>query len=68
MAKLAFIVGWIGAAALGVAPFIINTTEGKILAIIGLALLLLQATYNRCYNLVLLNITGIAGYIYALYI
>lgn len=61
-------VGWIGAFALGVAPFIIDTVEGKILAIIGLALLLLQAGYNRCYNLVLLNITGILGYAYALYI
>ena len=58
---------WIGAALMCVAPFIIDTNEGKLIAILGLLLLTLQAVHNSCYNLVLLNIIGIGGYIYALY-
>ena len=50
-----------------VAPFIIDTNEGKLMAIVGLSLLTLQAIATRCYNLVLLNIIGIGGYIYAIY-
>jgi hypothetical protein len=50
------------------APFIIDTSAGKYLAICGLVLLTLQAIANRCYNLVLLNIVGIGGYFYALYL
>ena len=64
---LATFTGWLGAAALCVAPFIIDSDEGKILAIVGLALLCLQAWAKSCYNLVILNITGIGGYFYALY-
>ncbi len=59
--------GWIGAAALAAAPFIIDSDEGKILAIAGLALLCFQAWQTKCYNLIFLNITGIIGYSYALY-
>ena len=58
---------WIGAACMMAAPFIIDTDAGKLLAIAGLSLLTLQAIATRCYNLVLLNIVGIGGYIYALY-
>jgi len=58
---------WLGAAALCCAPFIIDTTEGKILAIVGLGLLTLQALRVSCYNLVFLNIIGIGGYFYAIY-
>ena len=50
------------------APPIIDTDLGKILAISGLVLLTLQAIDKSCYNLVLLNILGIGGYAYALYI
>ena len=59
---------WIGAACMMAAPFIIDTSVGKYLAIVGLALLTLQAIANKCYNLVLLNIVGIGGYFYALYL
>jgi len=55
-----------GAGALMVAPFIIDTSEGKILACTGLALLTVQALKIRAYNLVLLNLVGVAGYIYSL--
>ena len=58
---------WLGAGALCVAPFIIDSTGGKILAIVGLALLTLQAIRKSCYNLVLLNVIGIGGYFYAIY-
>ena len=59
---------WIGAACMMAAPFIIDTSAGKYLAIVGLVLLTLQAIANKCYNLVLLNIVGIGGYFYALYL
>jgi len=58
---------WLGAAALCCAPFIIDTTEGKALAIVGLGLLTLQAIRKECYNLVFLNIIGIGGYFYAIH-
>ena len=59
---------WIGAACMIAAPPIIDTDLGKTLAISGLVLLTLQAIDKSCYNLVLLNILGIGGYAYALYI
>ena len=58
---------WLGAVCMMAAPFIIDTDAGKLLAIAGLSLLTLQAIATRCYNLVLLNIVGMGGYIYALY-
>lgn len=60
--------GWVGAGLMCLAPFIIDTDAGKLAAIAGLALLTLQANANRCYNLILLNLTGIVGYTYALYL
>ena len=59
---LAISLNWIGAAALAVAPFIIETSGGQALAIFGLALLTRQALANRLWNLVTLNIIGIIGY------
>ena len=67
MRLLRTLADWLGAGALCVAPFIIDSTGGKILAIVGLAVLTLQAIRNSCYNLVLLNIIGIGGYFYAIY-
>jgi len=60
-------IGWIGALAMAGAPFIIDTDAGKILAIVGLALLSVQAVDSKLYNLLLLNLAGIGGYTYALY-
>ena len=59
---------WAGALCMMLAPFIIDSNAGKLLAIAGLTLLTLQASANRCYNLILLNIVGIGGYFYALYL
>lgn len=67
MKMLRILADWLGALALCCAPFIIDTLEGKILAIVGLALLTLQAIRKECYNLVLLNIIGIGGYFYAIH-
>ncbi len=62
------IIGWCGAGAMALAPFAIDTDEGKLAAIAGLVLLTVQALDIRAWNLVLLNLAGIIGYAYALYI
>ena len=59
--------GWIGAALMSAAPFIIDTPEGKIIAMLGLTLLSFQAAEKDCKNLLLLNAIGILGYSYALH-
>ena len=62
------LIGWCGAGAMALAPFAIDTDEGKLAAIAGLVLLTVQALDIRAWNLVLLNLAGIIGYAYALYI
>ncbi len=57
---------WLGALCLAVAPFHIDFTYGKILAIIGLSLLTQQALELKAYNLVALNTIGILGYLYSI--
>ena len=59
---------WVGAICMALAPFIIDTNEGKAMAIAGLVLLTIQALDIRAWNLVLLNLAGITGYTYALYL
>lgn len=61
-------IGWIGAALMCAASFQIDSDMGKAMAIVGLLLLTLQAVANKCYNLVLLNVISIGGFLYALYI
>jgi len=56
----------LGTGAMCVAPFFIDTAAGKICAIVGLALLTIQALDLKAYNLVLLNLVGTAGYIFSL--
>jgi len=58
---------WVGATCMVVAPFIIDTAMGKWLAIAGLAMLTVQAVATRSHNLIMLNVLGIGGYLYALY-
>ena len=58
--------GWIGAAALSAAPFIIDRPYGRVLAIIGLSLLTVQALDHSLYNLVALNTIGSIGYFWSL--
>ena len=59
--------GWMGAFCLASAPFVIDTFEGQLMAILGLAVLMLQAIDSKLWNLVLLNSFGIVGYFYAIY-
>jgi ABC-type dipeptide/oligopeptide/nickel transport system permease component len=61
------LIGWIGAALMCAASFLIDTDLGKIFAIAGLSLLTLQAIDNKCYNLVFLNMISIGGYLYVFY-
>ena len=67
MSRLSDISGWVGAVLLCIAPPIIDSDLGKVLASLGLAILCLQALHKQCYNLILLNIIGIGGYLYAIY-
>ena len=39
--------GWMGALCLAFAPFVIDTFEGKLMAIVGLALLFLPVSYTH---------------------
>jgi hypothetical protein len=61
------LMAWIGTACLCLAPFTIDTPEGKAMAMVGLMLLTLQAIEKKCYNLVTLNTICFIGYGYALY-
>lgn len=63
MAKL---IAWIGATGLSVAPFWIDTPQGKLVAIISLLCLTVQALNLKAYNLVLMNLIGVGGYTYVL--
>lgn len=62
------LIGWVGAAIMVVASFNMASPSGLIMAIVGLALLTIQAAHNRTTNLVILNISSIIGFTYALYI
>jgi len=50
------------------ASFNMASPSGLLMAIVGLALLTIQAAHNRTMNLVILNISSIIGFTYALYI
>ena len=57
---------WVGALLLCGAPFFIDTLAGKVAAIIGLAILGIQAYKLRAFNIVFCNAVGIIGYITSL--
>lgn len=61
------IVGYVGMVCMVVAPPIIDTGVGKIIAIAGLSLLTIQTINLRALNLTVLNIAGISGYLYAFF-
>lgn len=48
------------------APFFIDQPYGKIMAIVGLALLTRQAYQAKHYNLVCVNAVGIIGYFWSI--
>ena len=55
-----------GTGAMVIAPFFIDTLAGKLCAIVGLALLTVQALDLKAHNLILLNLAGIAGYTFSI--
>ncbi len=59
---LSNVMGWVGALALALAPYHMPGVRGYWLACIGLALLTVQATRLRAWNLVGLNLVSIVGY------
>jgi hypothetical protein len=68
MNRLVSVSSWIGTALMGAAPFLITTALGQVMAMLGLALLSLQAYDTKCYNLLILNTIGIIGYASNLFI
>jgi len=60
------IIGWFGAVTMVAASFLITLPIGQILAITGLLLLTIQASYNRQNNLIALNVSSIVGFSYSL--
>ena len=61
------LISWVGTVCMALAPFMIDYSLGKLLAISGLWLLTVQAYSCKLYNLIILNLIGIIGYTYALY-
>ena len=59
---------WLGAVGISIAPFIIDTEAGKITASVSLFLLTIQAIKLKAWNLVIMNLIGIGGYLYVLYL
>ena len=57
---------YFGTALMMVSPPIIDSIYGKIGMILGLILITVQTQVTKQYNLTLLNLVGITGYIYAL--
>lgn len=66
MLKFQIACNWLGAIALVIAPFFIDTIPGKILASSGLFLLCFQAYRLKAWNLILLNVFGILGYVWSI--
>jgi len=57
---------YLGTLSLMVAPFFIQTPYGKVCSILGLILITVQTQKTKSYNLSLLNIVGIVGYLFSL--
>jgi hypothetical protein len=58
---------YIGTLCMMTGPFFVNDLSGKILCILGLALLTVQTQKTKSYNLSLLNMVGICGYLYSIF-
>ena len=48
-------------------PFFVNGLSGKLMMIAGLSLLTIQTQKTKSYNLSLLNVVGICGYLYSIF-
>ena len=60
------VVIYIGTIFMMISPFFIDTNQGKIGMLIGLALITIQTQRTKQYNLSLLNFVGFCGYLYSL--
>ena len=60
------VVIYIGTIFMMISPFFIDTNQGKIGMLIGLALITVQTQRTKQYNLSLLNFVGFCGYLYSL--
>ena len=58
---------YIGTSCMMAGPFFVNGLSGKLMMISGLALLTIQTQKTKSYNLSLLNVVGICGYIYSIF-
>lgn len=61
-----YVVIYIGTVFMMVSPFFIDTNQGKVGMLIGLALITIQTQKTKQYNLSLLNLVGFCGYLYSL--
>ena len=57
---------YFGTALMMLSPFIIDSIYGKMGMVVGLILTTVQTQRTKQYNLSLLNLVGITGYIYSL--
>ena len=60
------VVIYIGTFFMMISPFFIDTNQGKVGMLIGLALITIQTQRTKQYNLSLLNFVGFCGYLYSL--
>ena len=58
---------YIGTACMMAGPFFVNGLSGKLMMIAGLSLLTIQTQKTKSYNLSLLNVVGICGYLYSIF-
>ena len=58
---------FIGTGCMMIGPYFINYTIGKVLSVIGLSLLTIQTQKTKSYNLSILNVVGIFGYLYSIF-
>tara|TARA_E500000075_G_C6767373_1_gene210511 strand:- start:211 stop:456 length:246 start_codon:yes stop_codon:yes gene_type:complete len=61
-----YVVIYVGTGFMMISPFFIDTSQGKIGMLIGLALITIQTQRTKQYNLSLLNLVGFCGYLYSL--
>ena len=57
---------YVGTVFMMISPFFIDSNEGKIGMLIGLALITVQTQKTKQYNLSLLNLVGFCGYLFSL--
>lgn len=57
---------YLGTIIMMISPFVIDLSIGKVGMVFGLILLTIQTQKTKQYNLSLLNLVGIIGYLYSL--